>query len=79
MILQQVSADRHTAFIREYTRDSPYLVKNIIGKYPFVNRTITDWNKLPEGAIGTSHGKTHICKTRVWKVKTVRGSEGDKK
>jgi hypothetical protein len=30
-----------------------------IGKYSFVNRTITDWNKLPEGAIGTSQGKTH--------------------
>jgi hypothetical protein len=36
-----------------------------IGKYFFVNRVITDWNKLPEGAIGTSKGKT-----RVRKVKT---------
>jgi hypothetical protein len=44
-----------------------------IGKYPFVNRTITDWNKLPEGPIGTSHGKTHIFKTRVRKVKTSGG------
>jgi hypothetical protein len=41
-----------------------------IGKYSFVNRLITDWNKLPEGAIGTSHGKTHIFKTRGRKVKT---------
>jgi len=40
-----------------------------IGKYYFVNRSITDWNKLHEGAIGTSHGKTHIFKTRVGKVK----------
>jgi len=38
-----------------------------IGKY-FVNRSITDGNQLPEGAIGTSHGKTHIFKTRVRKV-----------
>jgi len=38
------------------------------GKYSFVNRTITDWNKLPEGAIGTSQGKTHIFKTRVRNV-----------
>jgi len=38
------------------------------GKYSFVNRSITDWNKLPEGATGTSHGKTHIFKTRVRKV-----------
>jgi len=41
-----------------------------IGKYSFVIRSITDWNKLPEGAIGTSNGKTHIFKTRVRKVKT---------
>ena len=39
-----------------------------IGKYSFVNRSITDWNQLPEWAIGTSHGKTHIFKTRVRKV-----------
>jgi hypothetical protein len=39
-----------------------------IGKYSFVNRSITDWNKLPEGAKGTSQGKTHIFKTRVRKV-----------
>jgi hypothetical protein len=38
-----------------------------------VNRAITDWNKLPEGAIGTSHGKTHIFKTRVRKVKSSEG------
>jgi len=29
--------------------------------------------KLPEGAIGTSHGKTHIFKTRVRKVETSEG------
>jgi hypothetical protein len=39
-----------------------------IGKYSFVNRTITDWNKLPEGAIGTSRGKMHIFKTKVREV-----------
>ena len=44
-----------------------------IGKYSFVSRTITDWNKPPEGAIGTSHVKTHICKTMVRKVKTSEG------
>jgi uncharacterized protein YlzI (FlbEa/FlbD family) len=41
-----------------------------IGKYSFVNRSITDWNCLPEGTIGTSHGKKRIFKTRVRKVKT---------
>ena len=44
-----------------------------IGKYSFVNRSITDWNQLPEGAIGTSHGKTQIFKSRVRKVKTSEG------
>jgi len=44
-----------------------------IGKYSYVNRSITDWNKLPEGAIGTSNGKTRIFKTRVRKVKTSDG------
>ena len=39
-----------------------------IGKYSFVNRSITDWNQLSEGAIGTSHGKNHIFKTRIRKV-----------
>jgi hypothetical protein len=39
-----------------------------IGKYYFVNRSITDWNQLLERAIGTSHRKTHIFKTRVRKV-----------
>ena len=39
-----------------------------IGTYSFVNGTITDWNKLPEEAIGTSQGKTRIFKTRVMKV-----------
>jgi len=41
-----------------------------IRKYSFVNRSITDWNLLPEVA---SHGKTRIYKTRVRKVKTSEG------
>jgi len=44
-----------------------------IGKYSFVNRSITDWNKLPEGVIGTSHSKMRILKMRVRKVKTSEG------
>jgi len=44
-----------------------------IGKYSFVNRSLADWNQLSEGAIGTSHGKTHIFKTSVRKVKTSKG------
>jgi hypothetical protein len=46
--------------------------KNRLGKYSFVNRTITDRNKIPEGVIGTSQGKTHIFRTKVRKVKPLR-------
>jgi hypothetical protein len=44
-----------------------------IGKYSLVNRSISDWNKLPEAAIGTSSSKMHIFKTRVRKVKNSEG------
>gem|GEM_PF-5674339 len=47
-----------------------------IGKYCFVNRSITDWNQLPEWAIGTSHGKTRIFKTRVREGGEKRGGGG---
>jgi hypothetical protein len=39
-----------------------------IEKYSFVNRTITDWNKLPAEALGTSPCKPHIFRKRVRKV-----------
>jgi hypothetical protein len=50
-----------------------------IGKYSFVNRSMTDWKQLPERVIGTSDGKTHIFKTTVRKVQNSGRSEGDKK
>jgi len=43
------------------------------GKYSYVNRSITGCSQLPEGAIETSHGKAHIFKTRIMKVKTNEG------
>jgi len=49
------------------------LQRTDIGKYSFVNRSITDWNQLPEGAIGTSHSKMYIFRARVRKVKTSEG------
>ena len=39
-----------------------------IGKYSFVNRSITDWNQLPVEATGSSHCKTYTFKMRVRKV-----------
>jgi len=46
-----------------------------IGKYSFVNRPITDWNKLLEVAIGTSHGISRIFKTRVNESENQRAEE----
>jgi uncharacterized protein YlzI (FlbEa/FlbD family) len=43
------------------------------GKNYIVNMYIKYWNQLPEGAIRISHGKTHIFKTRVSKVKSSEG------
>jgi hypothetical protein len=36
-----------------------------VGKYSFVNRTITDWNQLPEGAIGDLTGNMHSFRKTV--------------
>jgi hypothetical protein len=43
-------------------------IRTDVGKFSFVNRTIADWNWLPEGAIGTSLVKTHVFRKRVRKV-----------
>jgi hypothetical protein len=43
-------------------------IRTDVGKSSFVNRTISDWNRLPEGAIGTSLVKTHVFRKRVRKV-----------
>jgi hypothetical protein len=45
-----------------------------VGKYSFLNRTITDWNQLPKGAIEALTGNTYNFRMRVRKV---RRSEGD--
>jgi hypothetical protein len=45
------------------------MIRTDIGKFSFVNRTIAEWNQLPEIAIGTSPVKTHTFSKRVRKVK----------
>jgi hypothetical protein len=45
------------------------MIRTDIGKFPFVNRTIPEWNQLSEGVIGTSPVKMHIFRKRVRKVK----------
>jgi hypothetical protein len=41
-----------------------------VGKYSFVNRTITDWNKLTDREIGAVTGNTCSFRKRVRKVIT---------
>jgi hypothetical protein len=47
--------------LRKTTRD--------IGEISFVNRTIAEWNQLPEGVTETSPIKTHTFRKRVMEVK----------
>jgi hypothetical protein len=44
----------------EIARRNLGISRTDVGKFSFVNRTITEWNQLTEGAIGTSPFKTHI-------------------
>jgi hypothetical protein len=50
-----------------------------VGKCSFVNRTISDWNQLPEGVIGFSSFKIYVFSKRVRKVKTREGEENEVK
>jgi len=69
----RLQAPRYLSRVNHYWKIRARKQRTDIGKYSFVNRTITDWNKLPEGATGTSHSKMRIFKTRVRKVKTSEG------
>ena len=44
-----------------------------VRKFSFVDRTIADWNRLPEEVIRDSHGKWHIFRKRIGKVLTDEG------
>jgi hypothetical protein len=44
-------------------------IRTDVGKFSFVDRTIADWNRLPEEAIATSLFKTHIFGKKVKKKK----------
>jgi hypothetical protein len=61
-------APRYLSRVDHYWKVRARKQRTDVGKYSFVKRTITDWNKLPEAAKGTSQGKTPIFKTRTRKV-----------
>jgi len=79
LLAEKMCSDKNSSFWKQHTVNQPFFFDICVGKYSFVNRSITDWNQLPEGAIGTSQGKTHIFKTRVGKLQNSGGSEDDKK
>jgi len=72
-IRDRLQAPSYLSRVDHYWKIKARKQRTDIGKYSFVNRSITDWNKLPEVAIGTSNGKTHIFETRVRKVETSDG------
>jgi hypothetical protein len=43
-------------------------IRTAVGKFSFVNKTIADWNRLPEEAIGNFHVTRHKFRKRVREV-----------
>jgi len=73
VIGDRLQAPSYLSRVDHYWKTRARKERTDIEKYSFVNRSITDLNHLPERAIGTSHCKNHIFKTRVRKVKTSEG------
>ena len=44
-----------------------------VGKYCFVNRTIADWNRLPEEVVRDSYGKSTVFRKGIREVLTGEG------
>jgi len=65
----RLQAPRYLSMVQHYWKNQGQKTKNNIRKYSFVNRSFTDRNKVLVRAVGISHGKTYIYKTRVRKVK----------
>jgi len=63
-----VQASRYLRRVDHNWKNITIKQRTDVGKYCFVNKTITDWNQLPEVAIGTSYNKVHMFKKRVRKV-----------
>jgi hypothetical protein len=67
LIGDMLQAPSYLSWVDHYWKIRAIKQRTDIRKYSFVNRSITDWNQLPEGMIGTSHGKMRIFKTRFRK------------
>jgi len=69
----RLQASSYLSMVDHYWKIRARKQRTDIGKYSFVNGSITDRKQLPKRAIGASHGKTHIFKTRVRKARTSEG------
>jgi hypothetical protein len=63
----EISSRLQTPYYRSRV-DQCWKIRTDVEKFSLLNRTITDWNRLPKGAIGTSLVKTHVIRKRVKKV-----------
>jgi hypothetical protein len=45
------------------------------GKYPFLKKTIKNWNQLPVGLLASFPCKPNTCRRRVQNVVTSKGTE----
>ena len=69
----RLQAPSYFSMVDHYWKIRARKQRTDIGKCSFVSRSVTGWNRLPEGPTGTAHGKTRILKTRVRKLKTSEG------
>jgi hypothetical protein len=70
-VLHYLSRDDHCWKIRDRKQITD------VGKFSFVNKTIADWNQLPEGVIAFSPVKIHVFSKRVRKMITREGKESE--
>jgi hypothetical protein len=72
-VRDRLEAPSYLSWVDQCSKIGVRKQRRYIGKYSFVNGSISDWTKLPEVVILTFHGKAHIFKTRFGKVKTSEG------
>jgi hypothetical protein len=65
----RLQAPYYQSRVDHFRKIGARMIRTDVRKFSFVNRTIAEWNQLPEGVIGTSPIKMHTFRKRVMKVK----------
>jgi hypothetical protein len=60
----RLQAPYYRSGVDHYCKTRSRKIRTDIWKFSFVNTIIGDWNRLPEGAIGTSLVKTHVFRKK---------------